>query len=84
VYDVYQFILHRAVPFPSVADALYLLGYPFVFAGVRRLTRARAGFEREIYADAAIVSIGALAFSWHFLMGGEATGTGMSARSPSS
>jgi diguanylate cyclase (GGDEF)-like protein len=78
VYDVYQFVLHRAVPFPSIADALYLLGYPFVFAGVRRLTRARAGFERETYADAAIVSIGALALSWHFLMGSEASGTGMS------
>jgi diguanylate cyclase len=79
VYDVYEFVLHRAVPFPSIADGLYLLGYPFVFAGVRRLTRAKAGVEREIYADAAIVSIGALALSWHFLMGSEAHGTGMSA-----
>src|SRR5665213_2532303 len=72
VYDVYQFVLHRAVPFPSVADALYLLGYPFVFAGVRGLARARSGFARENYADAAIISIGALALSWHFLMGSEA------------
>jgi diguanylate cyclase (GGDEF)-like protein len=78
VYDVYQFILHRAVPYPSVADALYLVGYPFVFAGVRGIARVRGGFAREGYADAAIVSIGALALSWHFLMGGEAHSSGMS------
>jgi diguanylate cyclase len=77
VYDIYLFILHRAVPFPSVADALYLLGYPFILAGVRRLTRTQAGAARESYADAAIVSIGALALSWHFLMGSEATSTTM-------
>jgi len=78
VYDIYQFVLHRAVPFPSVADALYLLGYPFVFAGVRGLARARSGFARENYADAAIISIGALALSWHFLMGSEASASAMS------
>jgi len=69
IYDVYQFVLHRAVPFPSIADALYLSGYPFVFVGVRRLARARGGSARESYADAGIISIGALAVSWHFLMG---------------
>src|SRR6202044_2291565 len=70
VYDVYQFILHRAVPFPSVADALYLAGYPFIFSGVLRLTRLRGHpGARESYADAAIVSIGMLALTWHFLVG---------------
>ena len=78
VYDVYQFVLHLAVPYPSVADALYLLGYPFVFAGVRGIARVRGGFARESYADAAIISIGALALSWHFLMGSEAHSSGMS------
>jgi diguanylate cyclase (GGDEF)-like protein len=71
VYDLYQFVLHRPVPFPSVADPLYLAGYPLIFIGVTRLTRVRgvAG-ARESYADAAIVSIGALALSWHFLVAG--------------
>ena len=78
VYDVYQFVLHRPVPFPSVADALYLGGYPFVFAGVRRLARVRGGSARESYADAGIVSIGALAVSWHFLMGSEVHASAMS------
>ncbi|HUZ19390.1 MAG TPA: EAL domain-containing protein [Acidimicrobiales bacterium] len=71
VYDFYQFVLHRATPFPSAADAFYLAGYPFLIFGVARLTRGRARGQgaRESYADAAIVAIGALALSWHFLMG---------------
>jgi len=67
--NVYGVILHQSVPFPSVCDAFYLAGYPFVFAGVLRLTRnPDHGTRREDYADAAIVALGALALSWHFLM----------------
>ena len=65
----YNLVLHVSVPFPSFADALYLAGYPFLFAGVLRLTRnPNRSFRRENYADAAIVSMGALAISWYFLM----------------
>ena len=65
----YNLVLHVSVPFPSFADALYLAGYPFLFAGVLRLTRnPNRSYRRENYADAAIVSMGALAISWHFLM----------------
>ena len=69
VLEVYDLVLHRDAPFPSVADALYLLGYPFLFAGVFRISRARGARDsREARADAAIVCIGALALSWQFLM----------------
>jgi diguanylate cyclase (GGDEF)-like protein len=69
VLDVYDLVLHRSAPFPSVADALYLLGYPFLFAGVFRISRSRGARDsREARADAAIVCIGALALSWQFLM----------------
>jgi diguanylate cyclase (GGDEF)-like protein len=70
VYGLYEFVLHRSTPFPSVADAFYLGGYPFLIVGVARLTRRPGddGFAREKYADAGIVSLGALALSWHFLM----------------
>ena len=69
VLDVYDLVLHRDAPFPSIADALYLLGYPFLFAGVFRISRARGARDsREARADAAIVCIGALALSWQFLM----------------
>jgi diguanylate cyclase (GGDEF)-like protein len=71
VYDVYQFVLHRSPPFPSVADAFYLGGYPLLIIGLAQLTgRAQwKGRMRERYADAGIVSIGALALLWHVLVG---------------
>jgi diguanylate cyclase (GGDEF)-like protein len=69
VENIYGVILHQSIPFPSIADGFYLAGYPFVFAGVLRLTRnPNQDVQREDYADAAIVAIGALALSWHFLM----------------
>ncbi len=69
VHDAYSLVFHVPVPFPSTADALSLGGYLFVFAGIVRLTR-RPGHtgQREDNADAAIMAMGALAISWHFLM----------------
>ena len=68
-WSFYSSILHISVPYPSFADALYLAGYPFLFAGVLRLTRnSNRSARREDNADAAIVAMGALAISWHFLM----------------
>src|SRR5487761_2706824 len=62
-------VVNVTLPFPSYADALYLLGYPFLFAGVLRLTReSDRTFWLEETADAAIVAIGFLAASWQFLM----------------
>jgi diguanylate cyclase (GGDEF)-like protein len=70
VYDVYQFVLHTSTPFPSIADAFYLAGYPILIVGVVRLTRTsdQGPGGRERLADAAIVTCGALALAWHFLM----------------
>ena len=66
----YNLVLHRPVPFPSIADAFYLAAYPFLFAGIARVCRSRTERDsRENYADAAILALGALALSWHFLMG---------------
>jgi hypothetical protein len=68
-WTFYNSVLHISVPLPSFADALHLAGYPLLFAGVLRLTRnPNRSVRREDNADAAIVSIGALAISWHFLM----------------
>lgn len=69
VFSLYPSLWHISVPFPSYADALYLAGYPFLFAGVLRLTRSvTRDFWREENADAAIVAIGVLSVSWQFLM----------------
>ncbi len=68
VWNIYG-LMHISVPMPSYADVLYLAGYPFLFAGVLRLTRdSDRAFWREENADAAIISIGVLAISWQFLM----------------
>ncbi len=62
-------LVHRTAPFPSLADAFYLLGYPFLLVGVFRVTRTPgAPGTREKWADAAMMSLGALALSWQFLM----------------
>ena len=68
VTTYYQVIVHH-VPFPSFADLSYLSGYPFLFAGVIRLTRTSGRSKwREDNADAAVVALGALAISYQFLM----------------
>lgn len=70
VLDGYEVLLHADAPFPSVADVLYLSGYPFLFAGVFRIGRAKLAPEsRENRADAAIVCVGTLAVFWQLLMG---------------
>ncbi len=69
VGNIYAVILHLSIPFPSIADAFYLAGYPFVFAGILKLTRnPHDKARREDYTDTAMVSLGALAFSWSFLI----------------
>jgi len=79
VYTFYDLVLHRDAPFPSIADAIYLLGYPLLFLGVARVTRLGAApGAREGWADAGMVSLGGLALSWHLLMGSTADDTSLS------
>ncbi len=69
VFDVYDLILHAEAPFPSVADGLYLAGYPFLFAAAFLISRVRVTQEsRETWADALIVCVGGVALSWQLLM----------------
>ncbi len=76
---IYDF-LGREAPFPSWGDALYLSGYPFLVASVLGIVHAagRSG-SRENRADAAIVSVGGLALTWHLLMGSYAHDRSLSA-----
>ncbi len=69
VFNVYDLVLHTDIPFPSVADGLYLAGYPFLFAAVFLISRVRIVRQsRETWADAMIVCVGAVALSWQLLM----------------
>ncbi|HEV7204259.1 MAG TPA: EAL domain-containing protein [Jatrophihabitans sp.] len=80
VLSYYDVVRHHSAPFPSLADALYLPGYPFLFFAVSRLTRrpGRSG-AREDRADAAIVAVAATALCWHLLMSSYAHDSSMSA-----
>jgi diguanylate cyclase (GGDEF)-like protein len=70
ILDSYDVIQHADPPYPSVADALYLAGYPFLIAALVAWTRtARRANDRESHADAAIVTIGAMALLWQVLVG---------------
>ena len=56
-------------PFPSVADVLYLAGYPFIAFGLFLMIRRRtAGGDRGGLIDAAILTTAVGILSWTFLM----------------
>lgn len=56
-------------PFPSLADALYLAGYPVIAFGLLRMLGARRrGSERAGLIDATIVATGCGVLAWIFLI----------------
>jgi signal transduction histidine kinase len=68
IWGVFEFALNSE-PFPSVADVLYLLGYPVLAAGLLRLVRVHLrGGDVGALIDATIVTIGAGLIAWVFLI----------------
>jgi signal transduction histidine kinase len=72
--DAYSFyhewVLGLEVPFPSIADAFYLVFYPVLAAGLLLLVRGRApGRDAASLIDATIITIGVGMLSWVFLIG---------------
>jgi diguanylate cyclase len=69
ILDYYDVVARTPAPFPSVADGVYLAGYPLLVAAVVGLTRSGSrGHRREDRLDAAIVAVGAFALLWQVLM----------------
>ncbi|HEX7346301.1 MAG TPA: hypothetical protein VF253_05890, partial [Candidatus Limnocylindrales bacterium] len=69
-------------PFPSVADVLYLAGYPFIAFGLFLMIRRRtAGGDRGGLIDAAILTTAVGILSWTFLMQPQVTGADIDALS---
>lgn len=67
VWNYYEAIGEE--PFPSLADVLYLGGYPFIALGLFLMIRRRlGGGDRGGLLDAAILTTGAAVLSWTFLM----------------
>ena len=67
-------------PFPSVADVLYLAGYPAIAFGLYLLIRRRiAGGDRAGLLDAAILTTAVAILSWTFLIEPQLAGTELDA-----
>src|SRR6204780_3172025 len=66
----YTALFGTALPFPSVADAVYLAGvYPFTVAGLLLLIRRRnPGRDWTSLVDSLILTIGLALLSWVFLI----------------
>jgi diguanylate cyclase (GGDEF)-like protein/PAS domain S-box-containing protein len=65
----YRIIFHADVPFPSAGDALYLMVYPLLMAGLFVLVRRRNPRpERSALIDSLILTIGVGLLSWVFLI----------------
>ncbi|HKT05642.1 MAG TPA: GGDEF domain-containing protein, partial [Rugosimonospora sp.] len=68
-YDVMTGWLGWAVPFPSTADAIYLLGfYPLASAALFGLARTRTSHDRTSALDAVTLTVGLGLLSWIFLI----------------
>jgi diguanylate cyclase (GGDEF)-like protein/PAS domain S-box-containing protein len=71
--DVLAYNYHRLfggeLPFPSIADPLYLAMYPLLVAGLLALLRlSRQGRDRAAVIDGLIVTVGVATVSWAYLM----------------
>jgi signal transduction histidine kinase len=70
VFTVYELGLDREPPLPSVADALYLAGYPLIVLGIVLLLRELGGHtSRVALLDTAIVAVAVAVVHWIFLVG---------------
>ena len=66
IFDLFADVFHIA-PFPSVADVLYLAGYPLLAAGLALLVRDRDPYgDRASLIDALIISAGLAVVTWVF------------------
>ena len=67
MWNYYEFVGEE--PFPSLADGLYLAGYPFMALGLLLLIRRRiAGGDRAGLIDAGILATAVGILSWTFLI----------------
>ncbi len=66
LWDIFADVLH-STPFPSVADVLYLAGYPLLAAGLALMVRDRdPERDRASLIDALIISAGLAVVTWVF------------------
>ncbi|HEX3327293.1 MAG TPA: EAL domain-containing protein [Actinomycetota bacterium] len=68
IFSYYATFLHRALPFPSIADVLYIGAYPVFILVLLSLVRSRqGGKDIRSLMDATIIATGLGLLSWVFL-----------------
>lgn len=68
VYSVEVSIYGDAMPFPSLADAVYLSAYPLISFGIVSFLKARRLPDRDSLLDAVMMATSAGLIAWIFLM----------------
>jgi signal transduction histidine kinase len=70
IWTYYAHILDVEVPYPGLADVMYVAAYPVIFAGVLLLPHVRVGkWERaRLTLDALAGAIASIAIAWSFYL----------------
>jgi PAS domain S-box-containing protein len=71
IFTYYELVLHRAPPFPSLADIGYLIEYPFFLFGILLLPARPipVASRARIALDGLMTMTVAVTFSWYFILG---------------
>ena len=78
IWSCYELVLHEVAPWPSAADAIYLVGTSFLVLGLIRMLRQRfPGGDIDGVVDAVIIAVGVGTLSWAFLISPYATDPGL-------
>jgi signal transduction histidine kinase len=69
LFNLYDDVWNREPPVPSIADAFYLAGYPFLTVGLVLLVRRIGVEDRRVgFLDAALLTVAFGLCQWIFLM----------------
>jgi signal transduction histidine kinase len=69
IFNLYAWVWHRDPPIPSAADVFYLVGYPFLAAGLFLLVfRLRSEDRRVGLIDASLLTVAFAICQWVFVM----------------
>ena len=70
-WSFYELVLNMEVPYPSLADAACLAGYPFAFVGLFLFPRAPVDTIRrlKLTLDTLIAMVALATLSWYFIIG---------------
>ena len=71
IFAIYEHVLGRVIPSPSVADIFYLLQYPLLLAAILLLARRSLPLitKTRILVDGCMIIVTAVTFSWYFVLG---------------